>query len=132
MGIFILQFPNGNDIITYDRKKEKNMPMKGKEWITKVKKLMEEKGISQKELSEKSGIAPSSVSRYLNGEREPRIDVMINFSKALNVDVETLLDSDRVTMTPYESIKYAIARNGNNLTADEQKELVDLLLGKDK
>ena len=61
-------------------------------WYEKVLKLMEQKGITQKELSKRSGIAESSISRYLHSEKMPRMDVVINFDKALEVDTEYLLD----------------------------------------
>ena len=50
----------------------------------KVKELMESQNMTQKELSEKSGITEASISRYLNGERTPRIDIIINFAKVFN------------------------------------------------
>ena len=52
----------------------------------KVKELMNQQNITQKELAELSGITEASVSRYLSGERTPRIDIVINFAKALKVD----------------------------------------------
>ena len=91
---------------------------------------MNERNINQKKLSELSGITESSVCRYLNGDRIPRIDVIVNFAKALEVDVEYLLDAGSVK-SPYESIKFVIARHGSELTKDEQNELVNLLLGKE-
>ena len=39
----------------------------------KVKELMNQQNITQKELAELSGITEASVSRYLSGERTPRI-----------------------------------------------------------
>lgn len=96
--------------------------------MLKVKELMKEKRINQKELAQLSGITESSVSRYLKGNRTPRIDIIVNFAKALNVDIEYLMDED-IILTPYESIKFAIARKGNELTDEEKKELVDLLIG---
>ena len=44
----------------------------------KVKELMNQQNITQKELAELSGITEASVSRYLSGERTPRIDIVIN------------------------------------------------------
>ena len=100
-------------------------------WKEKIKGLMDEKNINQKQLSELSGITESSVSRYLKGERTPRIDIVVNFAKALGVEVDYLLDEGKVD-TPFESVKKAISRHGSKLTEEEQKELVELLLGKDE
>ena len=101
-------------------------------WSEKVKDLMNQQGLNQKQLSKKSGITEPSVCRYLKGERKPRLDIIVNFAKALNVDVEYLLDEDVPVLTPYQSIERAIARNGGKLTDEEAQELARMILGKDK
>ena len=53
-------------------------------WQKKVKQLMQNQSINQKQLSQRSGITEASVSRYLKGERTARIDIIVNFAKALN------------------------------------------------
>lgn len=99
-------------------------------WQDKVKKLMEQQSLTQKKLSQLSGITEPSVSRYLNGDREARLDVIINFSKALGVTSEYLLNEDEQTeIEPYTEIATAIARNGGSLTADEKNRLIALILG---
>ena len=56
-------------------------------WKEKVIELMTTKNITQKDLSRLSGITETSISRYLNGSQRPRIDVLLNFAKALEVNV---------------------------------------------
>ncbi len=99
-------------------------------WQDKVKQLMADKGINQKKLSQLSGITEASVSRYLNGERSARLDIIINFAKALNVTTEYLLNDDVETeLKPYTEIATAIARNGSSLTAEQKNKLIALILG---
>lgn len=101
-------------------------------WREKVKELMNKKGYTQKKLSELSGINETSVSRYIKGEREPRIDVIINFAKALNVTPEYILDEEtEKIVNPYNEIATVIARNGNDLTPEERNKLIGLILGKE-
>ena len=101
------------------------------EWSEKVRTLMNQKGMNQKELSEKSGITESSVCRYLKGERTPRIDIIINFAKALDVNVDYLLEPDDEPYSAFKDIFLAIARGGNSLTEEEQEELIRLIRGKE-
>lgn len=101
------------------------------DWSEKVKRMLADRNMNQKELSEKSGITRASISRYLKGNRRPRIDVVINFAKALGVELEELLDEDEKVISPMEAIKLSFARNGGNLTEDEKKELVDMIMGKE-
>ena len=98
-------------------------------WQEKVKELMKNQGINQKKLSQLSGITEASISRYLKGERAARLDIIINFAKALNVTTEYLLNDDEETnLKPYQEIATAIARNGNALTAEEKNQLIALIL----
>ena len=91
---------------------------------------MNNQGINQKKLSQLSGITEASISRYLKGERTARLDIIINFAKALNVTTEYLLNDDEETdLKPYQEIATAIARNGNALTAEEKNQLIALILG---
>ena len=99
-------------------------------WQEKVKQLMQDQNINQKQLSQRSGITEASVSRYLKSERTARIDIIVNFAKALNVTTEYLLnDDDETELEPYTEIATAIARNGGELTAEEKNKLIALILG---
>ena len=99
-------------------------------WQEKVKQLMQDQNINQKQLSQRSGITEASVSRYLKNERTARIDIIVNFAKALNVSTEYLLNEDDETeLEPYTEIATAIARNGGELTAEEKNKLIALILG---
>ena len=102
-------------------------------WKEKVIELMTTKNINQKDLSRLSGITETSISRYLNGNQRPRIDVLLNFARALEVNIEYLLEEERATQeSSFTAIATAIARNGNNLTPEEQNKLISLILGKGK
>ena len=104
-------------------------------WSDKVKEIMNVKKINQKELSRLSGITEASVSRYLTGERTPRIDIITNFAKALDVSIEYLLDEcieKQNNNNAYDNIAIAIARDGNRLTAEEMNRLIELIIARGK
>lgn len=98
-------------------------------WKEKVQNLLIQKGWNQKQLSKESGITEASVSRYLKGDRKPRMDIIINFAKALGVTTEYLLEDDtECKLNAFTEISTAIARGGNELTPEEKNELIALLL----
>ena len=99
------------------------------DWNEKVRVLMENKNMTQKDLSLKSGITESSISRYLRGNKHPRMDILVNLAKALEVETNYLLDDNEKLDSAYNTISTAIARNGKDLTDDERRKLVLLLLG---
>lgn len=60
---------------------------------TRVKELCSEQGITLKQLSEKMGIKPESLSRALNGN--PQLSTLEGIAKALDVGVAELLTGGR-------------------------------------
>ena len=43
------------------------------------------------DLAKRSGLTQASISRYINGQRQPSVDRIIRLSKALNVTSDYLL-----------------------------------------
>ena len=101
-------------------------------WREKVIQLMQQRAINQKQLAQLSGITESSVSRYLHNEKRPRMDIVVNFAKALQVETDYLLDEDDRTESAYTAIATAIARKGGELTAEEKNRLIALILGRNQ
>lgn len=54
----------------------------------RLKAALEFRGLSQKDLSEMTGINTSCISRYINNERVPRTDKAIEICNALNVSLD--------------------------------------------
>lgn len=55
---------------------------------------MKENSISQKELAQKLNVKQQTISRYVNGEREPDIDILIVISKYFDITVDQLVGSE--------------------------------------
>jgi len=56
---------------------------------TRLKRLMDEKGIKQTELAARASITQASVSRYVRGMAEPRSRELHAISKVLGVSMES-------------------------------------------
>ena len=61
------------------------------EFSENLKKLREEKGISQTELAKRLGVNKSLISSYENMERSPSLNALVKLSYQFNVSIETLL-----------------------------------------
>lgn len=70
--------------------------MKQKETLGKrIAMLRKEKGLTQKQLSEKLGVSAQAVSKWENDINCPDIALLPLLSRILNVTVDVLLDCDQ-------------------------------------
>lgn len=56
-----------------------------------LKSLLEEKGMTQAELARRTGLTEASVSRYINGNRSPRIAQAYRLALVIGIDMNTLI-----------------------------------------
>ena len=97
----------------------------------RVKELMVEKKITQKELSSLSGVSEPSLCRYLKGQI-PRMDVINNVAKALGVASDYLLGAgSKESADPFVETRSIVARNKGQLTPQQKAELISMLFDKD-
>ena len=72
--------------------------MKREEWkeifAENLKSVLEEKGMTQRDLADDSGIAMSSISDYLTKRQIPGVVSIINIAYALDMEVSELIDFD--------------------------------------
>lgn len=81
--------------------------------------------MSQKELAEAASLTPASVSRYVNGEREPRALTVAALAEILGVK-----PSDIIGTTDEQEMNTAIrllVRNAGKLTEAQRAELIAAL-----
>ena len=61
----------------------------------KIKTLLKSQEITQRELAEKAGTTEVSVSRYLRGQRTPRLLTLAAIAQVLGVSIDDLLTERR-------------------------------------
>jgi repressor LexA len=59
--------------------------------MIKLKEIRESKGMSQKQLAIKIGVAQNSISRWESGERQPDNDTLVKIAEVFNVSIDYLL-----------------------------------------
>lgn len=94
----------------------------------RVKQIMSEKKLTQKKVSELSGVSEASLCRYLGGA-EPRMDIVANVASALGVTVNYLLGETECfeTEDAFVETRKLVARNKNILTDEQKTELIKIL-----
>ena len=95
----------------------------------RIRMLMEGKHLSQKELANLSGITEASMSKYLSGERTPRIDVVVNIANALGVTTDELIGNNiEDDKMGFIRLKTVLARGMESMSEEDKKELIKFLL----
>lgn len=95
----------------------------------RIKMLMKEKKLTQKELAKLAGITEASMSKYLSGERTPRIDVIVNLANALGITTDELIGKDiENDSMSFFRMKTVLARGMDNLSREEKNDLIKFLL----
>jgi len=59
--------------------------------MNRIKQVLEEKGIKQKWLAEKLGKSYNMVNGYVQNRQQPRLEVLYEIAKILDVEVKDLL-----------------------------------------
>lgn len=86
-----------------------------------VKNLCQERGMTLKELAEKMGIKPESLSRALNGN--PQLSTLENIANALGVEVADLLTGGRSCEPLSSDFAAMVVRNGETYLFHSEVDL---------
>jgi transcriptional regulator with XRE-family HTH domain len=79
--------------------------------IERIENILNEKGIKQRELANKAGIAELSISRILTEKTKPTVDSLEKITKALDIELWELFlpekSNDKLTaLIEYKGILY--------------------------
>ena len=70
--------------------------MSEQEWIKifgdNLLSILEEYGLSRKDLAEEIGVSESAISRYIHKKQMPNIKVIVNMVYALGIEFDDLID----------------------------------------
>lgn len=93
----------------------------------RVSELMKQEGYTQKELAQLVGVTEAAMSRYLSGDREPKIEVVANLATALHTTSDYLI-SGKNNKDDLSEIYRLVARGVRDMNADDKMRLVRLIL----
>ena len=63
--------------------------------MNRIKKVLEEKGIKQKQLAEKLDKSYNIVNGYVQNRQQPRLEILMAIAEILDVDVKDLIISNK-------------------------------------
>lgn len=91
-----------------------------KEFGKRLKKLLKDKGLSQKELAKMVFLSEPAISGYIKGTSMPDYHILISIAKCFNVSVDYLLGVSNASTVTDEELKAAADRWGISGEAVEQ------------
>lgn len=88
----------------------------------KLKDIRLEKGLTQRQIADYIGCAPSVYSRYETGDREPSIDTLIQLSRCLGMTIDRIVGNDTPAdrgLTSYEVALINAARSADDRARED-------------
>lgn len=112
-------------------------------FIKRLIELMEEKDMTQCELANLIGTTNVTISRYINGDRNPRIEIIVKIAEVFNVSIDYLLGfsnsrfiNDFSNYSGFSKIEYKLNELGligsSKKLSDAQIELIQKLIEANK
>lgn len=92
----------------------------------RVKELMKENRYSQKQICELCGITEAAFSRYMTSERLPKTEILANIANILHTTSDYLIGND--SNYGYDQLKILLASSKDNLSLNQKKELMSILM----
>ena len=89
--------------------------------------LLDKKHISQKDLASLIGVSESALSRYINNEREPKIEVLANLATALDTTID-YLTTGKKPETDFDEIYRLVARSSYELTETQKMQIIQAVM----
>lgn len=86
--------------------------------------LLAERNMTQLELAARIGVTRAAMSRYVSGEREPRLVTLVRIAEELDVNVDELISPESNSV---ETALRIVART--TFTAEEKSRLREALEG---
>lgn len=91
----------------------------------KIKKIRKNKGLTQSQFSEITGIAINSISRYEKGERKPTTDILKKIADGLNVDIKELFDDETSFSNSFDKSEQSLINDFRSLNENGQTKVVE-------
>lgn len=100
----------------------------------KISETLTELGMSQRELSAATGIADTSLSRYIHGTRSVPSDKLVTICKVLDTSADFLLgtEKDDKDVVPFAKLVRILTAMSGDLSVKQKNRIVEILLGNDE
>ena len=95
------------------------------DFSSKLRDIIEARGVSQSWLADKAETTEATISRYLTGIHKPNLDIVARIAKALNVSIDYIMDLS-LSPEPYREPEpdIVILASAYRRTDDDHKNII--------
>lgn len=93
----------------------------------RLAELIRNSPYSRSQIAELCGTTEASLSRYVNGERMPKSEILANLATVFGTTTDYLLGNEEDW--EYPRLRALVARSRGMMTREERRELSDIILG---
>jgi len=93
-----------------------------------LKELRKEKGLTQEQLAEKTGVSSRTVSRWETGSNMPDICLLVELADFYEVDLRELINGERKSEMAMEETRDVLAEVAEYTDAEKKKLMRDVLI----
>ena len=93
----------------------------------RIRWLLERNGLSQADLARATGVAETTISRYLSGKRRPKAPFLGKLAKLFGVSMYWLAFGEQDVVEGYGAVRNIVARNALSLTDEQRLELMRII-----
>lgn len=95
------------------------------DFSTRLRDIIEARGVTQAWLAEKTDTTEATISRYLKGVHKPNLEIVARIAQALNVSIDYIMD---LTLSPTPSREpekeIVVLANAYRRADDDHKNIV--------
>ena len=68
--------------------------------LNRLRVIIAEKNLTNKWISQQLGVGQATISKWVQNNAQPNLEMLIKLSKLLNVDINDLIRPEEVTLDP--------------------------------
>ncbi len=92
-----------------------------------IQRELQRQGLSQKELAARANVTEAAISRYINGDREPRAVTLLAIAKALGVSTADLTGEEAPSPSNMDEAVELLERNAGAISPEQRQRLINAL-----
>lgn len=103
------------------------------DFSTRLQELMIVRKMSQRQLAQMVNVTEAAMSRYVKGERVPRMNVVASIATALHTTSDYLLgrDTEHDAEFDFTQVRRIVARHASHMSEEQKAELIKALFAKE-